>query len=344
MKFLTILLLLLFGSVVEAAGTQRQEFAQACMGLPVRIILYTDDHEMAQQAARAAFRRFGAIDAAMSDYNPESEIVRLAQAAETDSEPTWQPVSDDLWAVLLASQRFYELSDGAFDVTLGPLTRLWRRSRRMQKLPESALLEKMRQRVGWKAVELDSQNRRIRLTKPGMRFDFGGIAKGYALDAAAEVIRKQGIKSFLVDAGGDVRAGDPPLRDRQEDADGWIIAVGPQRKEDRQTECCLLKNEALAASGDTFQFVEIDGVRYSHLIDPATGLGLTARRFVAVRAPEATTADALASALCVLGPEKGLPLAERLPRVEAMFIDGEKRSATSGWKIMDAGQKPVDVP
>jgi thiamine biosynthesis lipoprotein len=178
--------------------------------------------------------------------------------------------------------------------------------------------------VGFKFVELDEKTKSIRLQKQGIRFDFGGIAKGYALDAAASEMKKTGAKNFLIDAGGDIIASG--IRDKT--TDGWKVAVGTKNK---VNEFINLKDNSLAVSGDTFQFVELNGVRYSHILDPKTGLGVTTPRFAAVRSNNATTADALASILCIHGAKKGIQIIECLPDTEAMIIENGKRETSSGW-------------
>ncbi|HBT76296.1 MAG TPA: hypothetical protein DEB39_05075, partial [Planctomycetaceae bacterium] len=160
-----------------ALGQERFEYERPKMGMPVRIVLYADNAETARAAVEAAFRRFDAINESMSDYDTESEIVRLAKSAEKDGEPVWRPVSDDLFAVLTEAATYSKLSGGAFDVTVAPLSKLWRRARRLRAFPEKHLLEQARAKVGYEAIELDAGRKAVRLTRPGMRLDLGGIAK-----------------------------------------------------------------------------------------------------------------------------------------------------------------------
>ncbi|MDR3110812.1 MAG: FAD:protein FMN transferase [Planctomycetaceae bacterium] len=320
-KILFVFLLLSY-SIVTAE--EPFEFEKPCMGLPVRVLVFCGVKQDAATAADAAFKRFDDIDAAMSDYRSDSEIVLLTKDADNDTEPTWRKVSDDVFMVLTESKKFYELSDGTFDVTIAPLTRLWRRSRRNNELPSDELLTKSQTLVGFKFVELDEKTKSIRLQKKGIRFDFGGIAKGYALDEAANAVKKTGVKNFLIDAGGDIVAGGT----RDKTSGGWKVAVGEKNNVE---EFVNLKDNALAVSGDTFQFVELNGTRYSHILDPKTGLGVTTPRFAAVRSDNATTADVLASIMCVLGAKKGIQIIERLPNTEAMVIENGKREMSSGW-------------
>jgi thiamine biosynthesis lipoprotein len=189
-------------------------------------------------------------------------------------------VSDDLRDVLRAAVAVSEASDGAFDVTVGPLVALWRAARATGRLPDAAALEAARAKVGWRKLEVRGNHVEL---APGMRLDLGGIGKGYAADAALATLRARGVERALVDIGGDLALGEGP----------WTVRVAG---EPRELERC-----GVAASGDTERFVEVDGVRYSHLLDPRTGLGLTHGIEVTVIAPTATEADAWASAASVLG-------------------------------------------
>ncbi len=283
---------------------ERFEFSQAQMGLDFRISLYTADEATARTAATAAYRRIAALNVILSDYDSDSELSRLSQTAGTGQ---WQNVSPDLWQVLEQGQRLARQSDGAFDLTIGPSVNLWRRARRQQTLPAPALLSEMHARVGHRNLLLDAEHRRALLTKPGMRLDAGGIAKGYALDEALAVLRQNGIRRAMIHAGGDMIFGDPPFNRR-----GWQIEL-PGHGSNTIPTVLALANRSLSTSGDLFQFVEIDGVRYSHIVDPHTGIGLTNRCLVHVVAPRGIIADSLSKALSVAGGEAGLRLIQQYP-------------------------------
>ncbi|MDY7108955.1 MAG: FAD:protein FMN transferase [Planctomycetota bacterium] len=273
------------------------------MGVEARIILYARDGEAARAAARAGFDRMERLEAVMSDYRPASELMRAGRAEP--GEPV--SISDDLFRVLARARAISQASDGAFDVTVGPLVRLWREARAEGRLPEPQAIEQARARVGWRAMTLDPQHRTLTLAGAGMQLDLGGIGKGFAADEALAALRRRGIDRCLIDLGGDLALGEgPPGRV------GWRIAVrgGFAEEEPRLIE---LARAGVATSGDSRQFIELDGEHYSHIIDPRTGRGLTDRLAVTVIAPDAATADALASAISVLGEEDGLDLLDRFP-------------------------------
>jgi len=291
--------LILFSAALFA--DERFEFEETHMGIPVRIILYAPTSDAADEAAKEAFAAFHALNAIMSDYDSESELMVLCEKKGSDK------VSDDLFAVLKAAKHFCTISDGAFDITAGPMVRLWRRSRRMHELPKQQFVDQAKELVGNHLWELDEKTRSVRLLKSGMKLDLGAIAKGYAIDKAFEIIKNRGITSLLVDAGGDFRLGASPPG-----TEGWKIA--------KDNEIVLLNNTAMATSGGRYQFVEIDGIRYAHIVDPKTGFGMTGLQTVHVTAPTAMEADALATAVFVLGREKGKAMIDKLPNVSVEIV------------------------
>ncbi len=265
------------------------EYTRVHMGLPVRVAVYTASERAANDAVRAAFDRIAALDRMMSDYRPDSELRRLAPGR-------WITVSGELFHVIERSVEIAALTNGAFDPSIGPLVALWRDARRTAQLPERAAVVAARARVGWRKIELDAGRRRVRLGAPGMQLDLGGIAKGYILQEALRAVRARGVAQALLEAGGDIAVGDaPPGRT------GWHIET-PDADPVFAERARRLANAALATSGPTAQFVEIAGVRYSHVIDPRTGLGVTSQYLARVIAHDGATADALATALSVLGP------------------------------------------
>ena len=268
------------------------------MGVEVRIVLYAAGGETAQRAARAAFERIALLEDVMSDYRSESEVRRLER-----QEGAWVRVSDELFAVLGRAVEVAEATDGAFDPTVGPLVALWRTARRSGQLPSSRTLDSARSLVGWRHIALDSMGQRVRLMRARMRLDLGGIAKGFILQQAVAVLHARGIRSALVEAGGDIALGDgPPARH------GWGIAVADTT--------LVLANTSVATSGPQMQFVEIGGVRYSHIVDPRTGLGITSSRQATVIAADGALADALATALTVLDANGRARALARFPRVQ----------------------------
>lgn len=283
------------------ADPGRWEFDSKHMGTTVRVVVYAADRPAAEAAAKAAFARVAEVEQALSDYRPDSELMRLCKANDADPGKP-RPVGPDLWAVLEAGQRLSEKSDGTFDVTVGPLVRLWRLARRTQQMPDPAELAEAKAKVGYRKVTLDPAARTVTLAVPGMRLDFGGIGKGYAADQALAVLRIQGMSRALVAVAGDVACGDPPPG-----KPGWDVEIAPLAA-GRPPRRLVLANRAVSTSGDLEQFVEIGGMRYSHVLDPGTGLGLTGRRSVTVVAARGLNADPLCKAASVLPPDRALAI------------------------------------
>ncbi len=298
---------------------QRFLYEKAEMGLPFRITLYAPDEKTAKEATDAAYARIAQLNSVFSDYDPDSELSRLSR---TSGENRFVPVTTDLWNVLERAQVLAQKTDGGFDITAGPLINLWRRARRKQELPSAELIAEMKARVGWKNLVLDPATKSAKLLVPEMRLDVAAIAKGYAIDAAVKVLREHGIRSCLVGGSGDMMAVDPPPGQP-----GWKIEVAQLDSPDAPPpETVLLCRNAIATSGDFFQHVEIGGVRYSHIVDPRTGVGLTDHSLITVLGPDCTTADGLGTAVSVSGPERGMALVEETPNVAARVVrrPGEK--------------------
>jgi thiamine biosynthesis lipoprotein len=308
----------------DSAALSRFTFTEPHMGTRFRIVLYAANEQTARDAARAAFDRIAALDNCMSDYKPESELMRLC--AKAGGDPI--PVSPELFTVLQKAQDVAAKSDGAFDVTVGPVVRLWRVSRRNHKLPDGEKLAKARDLVGYRNVQLDAKARTVRLLKAGMQLDLGGIAKGYSADEALVVLQKKGIQSALVAAGGDIAVGAAPPG-----KEGWDVAIIPLQSGDASPHL-LLHDAAVSTSGDAEQFVEIDGVRYSHIVDPRTGIGLIGRSQVTVVARRGIDSDSLTKVIAVLGPERGMPIVEEAgatARVLRLTDRGKEMSASKNF-------------
>lgn len=311
------------------ATTQPARFEQvaAAMGTEWRIALYASDAADARAAFEACERRLAELDAIFSDYDDSSENGRFCALARDAAPTDWVALSPELFDVLARSEAIASATGGAFDVTIGPCSRLWRRSVRQEELPRSDHLAEALAAVGRDGVELDAATSRARLTKRGMRLDFGGIAKGWACDDLLRLLASHGIESALVDGGGDVSVSGPPP-----DRPGWRIALKPfdaSRRAGRRSEAVELAHASIATSGDRYRYLEVDGVRYSHILDPRTGLGLTHRVAASVIAKDGATADALATALCVLGPDAGIKVLAKFPGVEARIATPDPEARES---------------
>jgi thiamine biosynthesis lipoprotein len=337
---------------MEVLASPSQDFALASetqkhMGTDFTVqFYYLKGKQNPQPAMAAAFAKIAALDKMMSDYDPESELSKLGA-----SSPHQQPVavSPDLYDILVEAEPVSSVTDGAFDVTVGPITRLWRQARRQKKLPDADKLKEALAAVDWKSVQTSMMRADkkdaafVVLKKAKMRLDLGGIAQGYAADKAFEIFQASAFSRALVNASGDIRVGDAPPG-----KPGWKIGLtGLNPKGEPPTRFVVLANAAISTSGDAFQFVEVEGKRYSHIVDPKTGMGLTTPMSVTVIAPDCTTADAFASALCVMGLE-GTKKKEQMLRekgLSALFVvqtgEGVKTEALFGFeKFYEASASP----
>ena len=311
------------GLAGEPAGN-RYQFTQIEMAVPIKITLYASDRPTASRAAQAAFDRFHALNSICSDYDPQSELRRLCR---TSSAGHPVRVSSDLWRVLVRAQELAARSGGAFDVTIGPVVRLWRNARRTKELPAPESLAEARSRVGYQWMRLNSHDQSVELLKANMRLDLGGIAKGYAVDEAMAALRRHGIARMMVEAGGNLGLGDPPPGKA-----GWRIGIAPPDARRPPHEYLELARCAVSTSGDMWQYAIIGGKRYSHLIDPHSGLPLTDHSSVTVVGPDGLSTDGLSSAAAILGPEKGLKLVESARHSAAFIVrtvDGREQTFQS---------------
>ncbi len=302
----------------DPAGLERFEFTKLVMGVKARVVVYSPGEAPARAAAAAAFARMEDLDRILSDYRPDSELSLLpARAAGR-----WTELSPELSEVLRLARRISDLGDGAFDVTVGAMSREWRAARQEGRLPSPEALAAARAVSGWEKLELHTSESRARVAAPGMRLDLGGIGKGYAAREASRTLQALGARSHLVALAGDIVVGDAPPG-----ADGWRIGIDLGRGSEGSID---LVNRAVSTSGDAAQFVEVDGVRYSHILDPRTGIGVTTRTACVVVAEDGAIADAAATAVCVLGADRGAALLRSLG-VNGLVLEGDRRVRVGGW-------------
>ncbi len=316
------------GAAAADAHLERFRESRPGMGSTFEIIVYAPDEQTAKRGLDAAFARIEQLNQIFSDYDSESEACRLSHAAPM---PEAISVSAEMSAVLDYSVQLSRQTDGAFDVTVGPVSRLWRRARRQKQLPAPDRLKEALAGVGYQHLHLDAAGRKAKLAAAGMRLDFGAVAVGFAVDEALAVLKQHGLTRVLVNGSGDMALGDPPPGET-----GWRIGVAPLEPNQPPSRFLRLAHCGVSTSGDAWQYVEIAGRRYSHIVDPRTGVGLTTRSSVTVIAPNGMAADGLATAVSVLGAEKGLSFIERTCGAACLMVlvEGEKPQLheSSGWK------------
>jgi thiamine biosynthesis lipoprotein len=307
------------------------------MGTRFRIVLYAADEATARTAAAAAFRRIAELDGIMTDYRATSELMRLCgDPAALPSGPGVH-VGSDLFTVLRHAQEVSRASGGAFDVTVGPLTHLWRRARKNHQMPDAAALQTARELVGYRKLQIDSKTHTVHLDKPGMILDLGGIGKGYAADAALQTLGRHGITSALVAAGGDIAVSASPPG-----AAGWSIGIAPLDDPTATPKRYLLLHDAaVSTSGDAEQHLDVDGKRYSHIIDPRSGIGLVEDGSVTVVAPHGLSADPLTKVVSVLGADRGFPIIDSVEGASALVVrkTGKREQSYASTRFAAVPQK-----
>ena len=306
--FLRVFFIIFFGCLVFSAASQmtRFSFTESKMGAPFTIVFYSKDSVQAVSIAKRCFVLVDSFNFIFSDYIDTSELSYLSKTAGENSIPV--KLSPALYDILIQSKKAYELSEGAFDITMGPLSKLWRKARKQQLFPTDSTVRSIRNLIGFNKLIFDTLNKTVRLTQPGMQLDLGGIAQGYVAQKVIDFLLSQEITQALINASGDIVMSGAPV-----DKDGWVVGVNlPEKTDELLNQKLILKNRAVTTSGDAYQFIEKDGIRYSHIINPITGYGVTFHRNVTVIAADGATADWLATACSILSLKKAKKLASIL--------------------------------
>lgn len=325
--FLISLFFILIKTQIGFNQVQKYTFQRPKMGSPFIITVYSDDSVKLLNTIDLAYQRVDTLNQIFSDYLETSEINTLCNSAKPQ---VWYHISQDLYAILNISKTAYEDSNGAYDVTVAPLIKLWRKARKEHILPDKNILKNALLKVGFKNIELD-KSLKIKFLTEGVRLDFGGIVKGYAAQEVVNILIKNGFPICLVDAGGDLAMGSPFLPPAPKGG-SWHVGISiPNTENALMPQFLHLKNQAVATSGDLYQSVEINGKTYSHIVNPKTGLGLTHRRNVTVIAPDGAQADWLATACSVLSIKKAMKLVGKYPNVELLILENRKGQIKQ-WK------------
>jgi len=332
--FLVCLVAVFCFSVVARGRVKVDSGYRVVMGTFARVVAVAKNSNKAHSSIQAAFAEIEKVDELMSDYKSDSEISRINR----DGFKRAVEVSESTYQVLQRSVEFSKLTGGAFDITVGPLVDLLRSAEKNGAAPSKDEIARAKMKVGFEKLQLDAENRTVKFAVEGMRLDLGGIAKGYAIDKAVEAMQKCGASGGMVDIGGDIRCFGTPPKGR----DHWLIGVQDPNvtNDDIGTGQLLstlkLTNAAVATSGGYRRFVLIDGKKYSHIIDTNRGGSASELASVTIISKDAISADALATAISVMGSERGLALIEKMPETEAILI-----SSQPGFKLIKtSGAEP----
>ena len=312
--------------------------SRVAMGTRISLTAWTHDEAAANVAFDAAFAEFTRLENLMSTWVEGSEVRRLNAAAGKEA----VHLSPEVIEVLVLARHYSELTRGKFDITFGPLSGLWRFDHDQDNvIPSAAAIKAVLPLVGWENLEVDEQAGTAKLLRAGMSVHLGGIGKGYAVDRAAAILRGKGIANFLIQAGGDLYVGGHP------EGRAWRLGIqDPRGAPDTPFAVIELTNATFSTSGDYERFFMKDGRRYHHILDPDSGQPAMASRSVTIVASRAVDADALSTAVFILGPEAGMALIEQLPDVEGVIVGAtnEVRVSSGLQGRLTVLSPPTDAP
>jgi len=320
-----LLLSIVVSLILLGSGCERRfKESKFLLGTIVEITIIASKGD-SQRAMRLAFEEIERIDSLMNLYNENSEVSRINRSAGKPA----VAVSPDTLEVVSRSIKFSELTNGAFDITVGPLMELWGFRKGQKRIPSDAEVAKTLPLVDYRKITVDPRRSTVGLASPGMRIDVGAIAVGYAVDKAIQALKEAGIDKALINAGGEIYAlGSPPGKS------AWRIGIRHPRRGNDLIGILELKDRAVSTSGDYENFFEANGKRYCHIMNPKIGRPVEGIMSATVVADSVTEADALSTALLPSGTKAGMKLVESLKGVDCMIVTGEKEE---DMKILMSG-------
>lgn len=311
-RWAALLVVAVLSPGLAAARAETVTDVRRKMGSRFELKVVHSQRQDAQQAIDAAYREIDRIEALTSSWRESSETSRINRAAGIAP----VAVAPELLQLIRRAVKVSELTDGAFDLTFASVGKLWDFKAEEPRLPDPEAVAEALERVGYRHIVVDESAGTVFLDQPGTRIGFGAIGKGYAANRAAEVLKELGVASAVVNAGGDLIA-----YGEREDGEPWSVGIADPVAADRVFAYVRLSGLAVVTSGDYESFVEIDGRRYAHILDPRTGYPVDHLSSVTIVCADAELADALATATFVLGPQQGMRLVNRLRGVEALMVE-----------------------
>ena len=311
MKKLCLLILILF---ISTGAFSQEIFKRTIkiMGSRFEITVVANDEAEAEKYINLAVSEIGRIEKLISSWDPDSQTSEINRNAGIKA----VQVDPELFGLIKRSMKISEITDGAFDITYASMDKIWKFDGSMEKMPSKENIAASVSKVGYENIILDEDNSTVFLKSNGMKIGFGAIGKGYAADKAKALLIEKGVKGGIINASGDMNTwGKKP------DGKDWMVAITNPMNKEKAFALLPLKQGAVVTSGDYEKFVEFNGTRYSHIINPKTGYPATGIISVSVFAPKAELADALATSVFVMGIEIGLNRINQLPEVECIIID-----------------------
>jgi thiamine biosynthesis lipoprotein len=308
-SLIAILLFLVSGAAGAGQDASESHEFRYVMGTSVQVQAFGGDEATRRSAIDEAFAAFAEVDRLMSNYRDDSELALINRSAARDA----VSVSEPMFGVLAAADRISSASNGAFDITVGPLVRLWGFHDKKPHLPTAAELATVRPLVDYRHLLLDAEHQTVRFTHPGVELDLGGIAKGFAVEIAADVLRRKGLSGFIDAGGNQYLLGTPPGKR------AWTVGVKNPDRPDRVMGVVETGEISVSTSADYANFLVADGRKYGHILDPHTLEPSSAALSVTILSRDGTLADAMSKAAFILGPKAGLALVDQFPAMSAII-------------------------
>ncbi len=299
--FIYTITLLVFSTPYLHAQARKYSYAETKMGSPFNLVIVSSDSIKANQLAKQCFQLVDSLNHIFSNYDSSSELSKINASAGLLP----FKMSPAMLDLVQKSEQAFVQSKAAYDISIGPLSSLWRNARKSKYFPSPNQVLATKKLVGLDQVKINKRLGTIFLPTTGMQLDFGGIAKGYIAQWVIDYLAKNGIDEALADAGGDIVMSGAPLNSK-----GWVIGVNiPETTDDLLNKKLQISNCSVATSGDVYQYFEKEGVKYSHIINPITGYGVTNLRNVTIIAKTGARADWLATACSILPIKEAKALA-----------------------------------
>jgi len=295
------------------------EKTAALMGTEIQIIILTGNKDLADKAIDEALKEMKRIEVLMTDWNEESEFSSINRLAGIKP----AKVNEEIIFLVEEAKRISEITNGKFDISYASAGKFWDFKKKPPEIPNPTIIKEAISKINYRNIVVDREAGTVFLKNKETRIGLGGIAKGYSVDCAIKIIEKKGFKNFAVNAGGDLT-----VRGKK-DGKLWWASIRDPRNKSKNIAILPASNVSIVTSGDYERYFEVEGKRYCHIIDPTTGYPVDHCRSVTVMAKKAYWADALATGIFVLGPEKGMALIESLEGVEGMIVDSNSEITIS---------------
>lgn len=320
MREFIFVIMLLFSNSIFSQSLQTHKKVLKLMGCRFELTAVATNDTVAWEAIRNGIAEIERIEKLISSWDQNSQTSSINQKAGLHP----VKVDKELFDLIFRAKSISELTDGAFDISFASMDRIWKFDGSMKKMPEPEVIKNAADKINWRDIIINQEEQTIFLKRKNMKIGFGAIGKGYAANRAMKIMKKSAIAGGVVNASGDLISWG-----KSENPNGWTIKIADPKDKNKVLGILETNDLAVVTSGDYEKFVTFDGQRYAHIIDPRTGYPTTGIKSVTIICPDAEVADALATAVFVLGKGPGLKLINHLKSVECLIITDEDEVLTS---------------